>query len=65
MTDYEIEKQIRQMLEKFKDSDFTKKEPRRVIAEVITNKLKKYFKKDDDGGDSKDRVAQNIQGRIV
>ena len=46
MTDYEIEKQIRQMLEKFQHSDFTKKEPRRVIAELIAHKLKKYFKKD-------------------
>ena len=45
MSDYEIEKQIRQMLEQFKHSDFTKKEPRRVIAEVIATKLKEHINK--------------------
>ena len=48
MTNYEIEKQIRQMLYKFQQSNFTKQETRRVIAEVIANKLKKYFKKDNE-----------------
>jgi len=47
MTDYEIEKQIRQMLEKFQQSDFTKQEPRRVIANAIANQLKKHLTKKD------------------
>ena len=46
MTDYEIEKQIMLVLEKFQQSNFTNNEARRAIAEVITNKLKKYFNKD-------------------
>ena len=45
MTDYEIGKQIRQMLEKFKHSAFTQKEPRRVIAEVMASKLKEHIDK--------------------
>ena len=45
-SDYEIERQIRLMLEKFQQSDFTQRETRRCIAEVMTNKLKKYFKND-------------------
>ena len=39
MKNYKIEKQIRNMLDKFKQSDFTKKEVRRVIAEIITHKI--------------------------
>tara|TARA_Y100000310_G_scaffold158663_1_gene158087 strand:- start:330 stop:479 length:150 start_codon:yes stop_codon:yes gene_type:complete len=40
MTYYEIEKQIRNMLEKYKLSNFTNAETRRCIAEVITTRLK-------------------------
>ena len=44
-SDYEIERQIRLMLKKFQQSDFTQKETRRCIAEVMANKLKKVFQK--------------------
>jgi len=45
MTDYEIEKQIRQMLDKYQQSDFTKSEVRRCLAEVFSRRLKDYFLK--------------------
>jgi hypothetical protein len=46
MTDYEIEKQIMLVLEKFQQSNFTNNEAKRVISKEIASKLKKYFKKD-------------------
>ena len=48
LTDYQIEKQIRLMLDKFKQSDLSQKKDRHCIAEVIANRLKKYFKKDNE-----------------
>ena len=47
MTDYETEKQIKQMLDKYQQSDFTKSETRRCIAEVIANRLKKHIAQKD------------------
>ena len=57
MTDYEIERQVRQVLERFQQSNFTDSEARRCIANVIANKLKKHIKENNNGGDSKGKVA--------
>tara|TARA_B100000287_G_C20457328_1_gene711901 strand:- start:581 stop:730 length:150 start_codon:yes stop_codon:yes gene_type:complete len=42
--EYKIEKQIREMLDKYQKSDFTKKEVRRCISETLAFKLKERFK---------------------
>lgn len=43
MSNYEIEKQIRQMLDKYQQSDFTQRETRRCIAEIISHKIKEHI----------------------
>ena len=44
MTSYEIESQIRRMLDKFQHSDFSKREVRRCISNVIANRLSNLSK---------------------
>ena len=57
MNNNEIEKQIKQMLDKFQQSNFTNDEARRCIAEVMATKLKKYIKEDEGGRNNKGKVA--------
>ena len=45
MTNYEIEKQIKLMLDKFQQSNFTNNEARRCIANVIAENLKEHIER--------------------